>query len=86
MKNPFSLWARKQRAAKPGRFYGDGGTIHDTTFVDVETHQGEVVAVWFRCQMLPFKQTDVKINRAIEMRTSNVHSQLHGVHITDDSP
>ena len=43
------------------RFYGGQGeernTIHATDYVDVETDQnGKVLAVWFRCSTLPFKQ------------------------------
>lgn len=49
------------------RFYGGNGTIHSTGYVDVETYEGEVVAVWFRCSMLPFKQTEVGDARAEEM-------------------
>lgn len=38
--------------------YGDDNTIHGTTHVDVQTDQrGTVVAVWFRCAMLPFQQS-----------------------------
>lgn len=48
-------WQQKQELAEPGRFYGDGGTIHGTGHLDVEVKDGQVVAVWFRCQMLPFR-------------------------------
>lgn len=48
-------------------FYGGDGTIHSTTYVDVETHKGKVVAVWFRCSQLPFLQTEVDADRAAEM-------------------
>ena len=41
-----------------GLFYGDGGTIHRTGVLDVEVDAGQVVSVWFRCKMLPFKQHD----------------------------
>jgi hypothetical protein len=37
--------------------YGHDGTIHKTRYLDVEVDDdGRVVAVWFRCLMLPFKQ------------------------------
>jgi len=49
-------WEKKQAFAKPSRYYGDGGTIHSTNHLDIEVRNGEVVAVWFRCQMLPFRQ------------------------------
>ena len=50
------------------RTYGFDKTIHQTQQLDVEVHDGEVVAVWFRCQALPFRQTRPDGNRADEMR------------------
>ncbi len=47
--------------------YGHDKTIHQTTELDVETYNGKVVAVWFRCMMLPFNQEDVDKSRAKEM-------------------
>ena len=39
-------------------FYGGTGTIHSTGTVDVQLNKdGDVVAVWFRCRMLPFTQS-----------------------------
>ena len=52
------------------RYYGDGTTIHSTGHLDVEVFEGKVVAVWFRCQMLPFEQADV-CNGATALRDSN---------------
>ncbi len=68
------------------RFYGDGGTIHSTTHLDIETRNGEVVAVWFRCQTLPFKQTKVDKSRAESMVDAyEEHSspEIHGLTLTD---
>lgn len=59
------------RALFPGRrlHYGDEGTIHRTGVVNVELDKhGRVVAVWFRCAMLPFTQTTVGWNRVKSMR------------------
>jgi hypothetical protein len=73
MRNPFrridkeTHWELHQRASAPSRYYGDGGTIHSTGYLDVETHKGTVCAVWFRCQMLPFKQFEVDGERAGSM-------------------
>lgn len=78
------LWALKQELAGPGRYYGDGGTIHNSTELDVETYKGNVVAVWFRCQMLPFRQIDVDSARAEEMRRSTYKAGLTGVEVIDD--
>ena len=62
-------WKAKQKAAKPSRYYGDGGTIHTSTDLDVEVDpKGQVVAVWFRCQPLPFNQSEVDFERSDEMR------------------
>ena len=48
--------------------YGHNNTIHNTKYVDVEVDQnGKVVAVWFRCTMLPFKQHNVDNKRANTM-------------------
>jgi hypothetical protein len=53
------LFELKQECARESgnRYYGDGGTLHGTTHLDVELDAvtGEVRAVWFRCQQLPFK-------------------------------
>lgn len=64
---PFDRWNRKQRLAAPSRFYGDGGTIHDTGWLDVEVHNGQVVGVWFRCQQLPYRVTHVTAQRHLDM-------------------
>lgn len=53
--NRVRKWKLKQRLANPSRYYGDGGTIHSTGHLDIETQDGQVMAVWFRCQMLPFR-------------------------------
>lgn len=58
------------RALFPGRVrhYGDDGTIHRTGEVNVELdRRGRVVAVWFRCAMLPFTQHVVEDARAQDM-------------------
>lgn len=51
------------------RYYGGDGTIHRTGEVNVELDiKGSVVAVWFRCQPLPFTQSLAREGRAQEMR------------------
>lgn len=52
---------------KGTRFYGGEGTIHGTQHLHVETFRGTVVAVWFRCQPLPFEQCEVDGPRATDM-------------------
>lgn len=61
------------RALFPGRVrhYGDDGTIHRTGEVNVELHHGRVVAVWFRCALLPFTQEVVGEGRARDMEACN---------------
>ena len=49
-------------------FYGGDKTVHRTGWLDIETRNGEVVAVWFRCAMLPFRQVEVDKERAREMK------------------
>lgn len=47
------------------RTYGGNGTIHSTKHLDVELGpDGTVIAVWFRCQMLPFVEHRVDESRA----------------------
>ena len=78
---------KKQQAFRRSgtRYYGDGGTIHSCTAVDVEVYNGRVVSVWFRCQPLPFRQADVSADRAVDMERmySQFSSKLHGVEIKD---
>lgn len=88
MRNPFKRrthWQAKQELAAPGRYYGDGGTIHDTTYLDVETDSdGRVVSVWFRCQLLPFHQVEVDEQRAEAMRAGSAYlPALTGVEVVD---
>lgn len=52
---------------KKTRTYGNDGTIHQDGEVNVEIYKGKVVAVWFRCQPLPFTQSDWGKDRAREM-------------------
>lgn len=79
-----SLFVRKNRLAAPARYYGDGGTMHDTNRLDVEVRGGRVVAVWFRCQQLPFRQSEVSADRARSMDVSHVEAlRLTGVELID---
>ena len=82
-----SEWQCKQVLASPSRYYGDGGTIHSNGYLDVELdYAGNVVAVWFRCQMLPFKQADVSNDRADDMERAYSESHipaLTGVEVLD---
>lgn len=48
--------------------YGDGGTIHQSSEINIELDEnGDVVGVWFRCLHLPFTQTVVHNERAGEL-------------------
>lgn len=82
------LWDAKNELCQQSgnRYYGDGGTIHDTGHLHVETHNGKVVAVWFRCQLLPFEQVDVDSHRATEMLQGAISfppPELRGVELKD---
>lgn len=51
------------------RRYGDDKTLHRTGYLDVEVDAaGRVVAVWFRCQPVPFVEHRVPDSRARDMR------------------
>lgn len=65
------------------RTYGHSGTIHRTEVLNVETDKsGNVVAVWFRCQALPFDQTTVDGQRAKSMAGMTV-PRLVAVEVID---
>lgn len=81
-----SRWLDKQALAAPSRFYGDGGTVHSSGVLDVEIHDGRVVAVWYRCQQLPYQVTTVSPERSAEM--DEMHSnqdwpKITGVELLD---
>ncbi|MHB8483530.1 MAG: hypothetical protein ACYDBV_12485 [Nitrospiria bacterium] len=69
------------------RFYGDGGTIWGTTNLDVETRKGKVVSVWFRCQSLPFRQSECSKERAAQMSSMYRHRmpEIHGLTLKDEN-
>jgi len=76
---PAEHWALKQALAHPGRYYGDGGTIHGTNHVDVcLDRNGYVVQVWFRCQMLPFS-----VGYDTDREYHNPEIRLTGVEVID---
>lgn len=76
-------WKAKQKLAGDSRYYGDGGTIHGTRHLHVETRNGKVVAVWFRCQVLPFQQVEVSQSRAREMGSMAHLPEITGVEVRD---
>lgn len=83
-------WKKKQALAAPARYYGDGGTRHASGELDVEvSERGEVVAVWFRCQPLPFRWDVASAARAEAMRCMYRDAgqcRLTGVEILDPEP
>lgn len=81
-------WNNRQREFEKSntRYYGDGGTIHHTTNINVELYKGKVVGVWFRCQYLPFTHTEVDIVRSLElnhMYEVQPAPEIHGVEVKD---
>lgn len=71
------------------REYGGAGTIHSTERVDVEvTADGDVVAVWFRCQPLPFKESFASTTRGADMRAMYAdptsHPPIHSMTFRED--
>lgn len=73
-------------SASTSRTYGHDKTIHRTERLDVEVNAaGEVVAVWFRCQQLPFRQSFADGARASVMRaTGQGLPRLVAVEVVDD--
>lgn len=71
----------RRKTAAQTKTYGGDKTIHRTKHLDVEVHNGRVVAVWFRCMQLPFEEHKVDARRAAEMTWHGEHVQLHGVEI-----
>jgi hypothetical protein len=81
------VWQAKQALAHPSRYYGEGGTIHGTTELDVEICDGTVVAVWYRCQQLPYREVQVSRSRVADV----VHLEgelpaITGVELLDAPP
>ena len=59
------------------RKYGWDMTIHGSSELDIETDdRGLVVAVWFRCQALPFSQVAADEERANEMHAMYMSMSL----------
>lgn len=76
--------AKSELAGATGaRYYGDGGTIHNTNHLNVETHCGTVVAVWYRCQRLPFNQSEADGYRATELERPTDLPAITGVEVID---
>lgn len=76
-------WLGLRWQAEPGRFYGGADTIHRTETLNVEVDpDGRVCAVWYRCQMLPFRQADVPYGRADDMRAAPGAPRLVGVRVS----
>jgi len=59
-----------------GFVYGHDRTWHRTEQINVEVHEGEVIAVWFRCLALPFTVSDWGARRAEEM--NRMYSEPNG--------
>ena len=70
--------------------YGHDGTIHHTTalHIEVDDATGEIVAVWFRCMMLPFTVHRVEKDRAESMRQIPPITlpTIMAVHLLDEGP
>jgi hypothetical protein len=63
------MWLDKRKQKEEISVYGHNKTIHGTTHLDIELDkEGNVVAVWFRCMPLPFRQHSTNDERAEQMR------------------
>jgi hypothetical protein len=83
---PCAAWQGERPVPTQVINYGDKGTIHGSTLLNVEVDlRGNVVAVWFRCMALPFEAHCVGPERASKMnvmsRRVNKDFKLHGVTI-----
>jgi hypothetical protein len=67
------------------RFYGGNGTIHDTGYVDVVLDEnGNVAQVWFRCAVIPFKQSNRRV--PVSERFDNaLTSPIEGIVFKDEN-
>lgn len=61
--------------------YGHSDTIHGTQEVNVERdpETGGVIAVWFRCAMLPFTDQVVDAERMEEMKVGYQENPPRGI-------
>lgn len=72
-------WRLKQKAAQPGHYYGDGGTIHASGTIDIQMHKGKVQMVWFRCLHLPFTVSELDKNDSGNGAGSNDKISITGI-------
>ena len=82
------MWDKLQKLFKEcgTRYYGDGGTIHHSMNLNIETYKGKVMVVWFRCQPLPFDVHEIDFYRAQEldyMMNKDYIPELHGIEVKD---
>ena len=71
-------------AGKTTMIYGHDRTIHRTTRLDVEVGpDGRVCGVWFRCAMLPFKESRVDDARAADLKRSMDLPAILAVELAD---
>lgn len=91
MRLPYGDWYETEvgKAAFPGtRHYGGSGTIHQTGEVNVEIRHGDVVSVWYRCQLLPFTVSHVDGARAYSMNEAYKEPlpTIAGMELVDPEP
>ncbi len=64
--------------------YGHDKTIYRTGHLDIETDpNGNIVSVWFRCLMLPFRQVRVNDDRAKIRGELRKTQQIKAIEIED---
>ena len=65
--------------------YGGDGTIHKNGELDVSVDKnGKVVAVWFRCMMLPFKQVNVDDSRANSLKEVDAPHKIDAIDLIEE--
>jgi len=73
------VFGRKKKSGGGEIVYGFDGTIHKNESLDVEVRDGKVVAVWFRCMLVPFEQSNVGKDRAEEMGSAYASGVVPGL-------
>lgn len=77
MKNYFYHLIQNTFKKRGTSYYGDGGTIHNTSEINVELDEnGKVVSVWYRCCLLPFSQRIVDSQRAKSMKEAYENNDI----------
>lgn len=69
----------KRRKENEIKHYGEH-TIHSTGHLDVEVDdEGNVIAIWYRCITLPFRQVNISNERKLSLSNSMPDISITGI-------